>query len=101
MLSPLRQVPSAITGEQTTPAPVRPFLPPSSPQPLRLAPALGAPTPAGRRSRVALYSHDTMGLGHRRRNLLVAHALAGAPLHASTLLVVGASASVAWPQPPG
>jgi predicted glycosyltransferase len=59
------------------------------------------PAQTGRRSRVALYSHDTMGLGHRRRNLLVAHALAGAPLHASTLLVVGAAASVAWPQPPG
>jgi predicted glycosyltransferase len=40
--------------------------------------------------RVALYSHDTMGLGHLRRNLLVADALARPPLYASNLLITGA-----------
>lgn len=103
MLSPLRQVPTAITGEEAAHLPVHQFFASSLAEALR--PRLPAPVATqsrfGRRSRVALYSHDTMGLGHRRRNLLVAHALAGAPLHASTLLVVGAAASVAWPQPPG
>jgi predicted glycosyltransferase len=43
-----------------------------------------------RRVRVALYSHDTMGLGHLRRNLLIAQALAESPLNATTLLITGA-----------
>ncbi len=43
-----------------------------------------------RRVRVALYSHDTMGLGHLRRNLLLAQALAESPLQATTLLITGA-----------
>jgi len=42
------------------------------------------------RLRVALYSHDTMGLGHLRRNLLIAQALAESPLQATTLLITGA-----------
>jgi len=29
-----------------------------------------------RRCRIVLYSHDTMGLGHMRRNILIAQALA-------------------------
>jgi len=37
-----------------------------------------------------LYSHDTMGLGHMRRNLLIAETLAGASLEATVLLVCGA-----------
>ncbi|MGI9455654.1 MAG: glycosyltransferase family protein [Aeoliella sp.] len=40
--------------------------------------------------RVALYSHDTMGLGHLRRNLLIADSLAGLPLRATNLLITGA-----------
>lgn len=40
--------------------------------------------------RIALYSHDTMGLGHLRRNLLIAKTLAAAPLNASNLLITGA-----------
>lgn len=50
-------------------------------------PAFYAP-PGG--MRVALYSHDTMGLGHLRRNLLIADAMSEAPLSASSLLITGA-----------
>lgn len=46
--------------------------------------------PQQRRPRVALYSHDTMGLGHLRRNLLIAQALAKSPLQATSLLITGA-----------
>lgn len=40
--------------------------------------------------RVALYSHDTMGLGHMRRNLLLAQALQHSPLRAVVLMIAGA-----------
>ena len=43
-----------------------------------------------RNYRVALYSHDTMGLGHMRRNVLVAQALARSRLHAVVLMIAGA-----------
>lgn len=53
-----------------------------------------APHPAqaglARGLRVMLYSHDTMGLGHLRRNMLVAEALAEPPNGATCLLVTGA-----------
>jgi predicted glycosyltransferase len=39
--------------------------------------------------RIALYSHDTMGLGHKRRNLLIAQTLARSLPHASILLISG------------
>src|SRR2546427_6931474 len=42
------------------------------------------------RCRVALYSHDTMGLGHMRRNLLLAQALRHSRLQAVGLLIAGA-----------
>jgi predicted glycosyltransferase len=40
--------------------------------------------------RVALYSHDTMGLGHMRRNLLLAQALRHSRLRALVLMIAGA-----------
>jgi predicted glycosyltransferase len=43
-----------------------------------------------RQYRVALYSHDTMGLGHMRRNLLLAQALQHSPLRAVVLMIAGA-----------
>ena len=58
-----------------------------------------APSAAG--PRVALYSHDTMGVGHMRRNLLIAQALAAPPLSASVLLVAGAKEATAFALPPG
>lgn len=39
--------------------------------------------------RIALYSHDTMGLGHMRRNLLLAEELAASPSHPNVLLISG------------
>lgn len=39
--------------------------------------------------RIALYSHDTMGLGHKRRNLLIAQTLARSLPQASILLISG------------
>ena len=46
--------------------------------------------PHGYRPRVVLYSHDTMGLGHMRRNILIAQSLAQSELNVSVLLVAGA-----------
>lgn len=40
--------------------------------------------------RIALYSHDTMGLGHLRRNILIASVLAEAPINANVLVISGA-----------
>lgn len=54
-----------------------------------------------RRPRVALYSHDTMGIGHVRRNLLIAQVLAGPPLNATVLLIAGAKEASAFAVPPG
>jgi len=75
-----------------------------------LGPATGSSTqifqtpdtqPGKRRTRVAFYSHDTMGLGHLRRNLLVANALASSPHHAIPLLVAGVREATAFAMPPG
>ena len=44
----------------------------------------------GRTLRIVLYSHDTMGLGHIRRNLLVARALSESHLDVDILLITGA-----------
>jgi len=49
--------------------------------------------------RIALYSHDTVGLGHTRRNLLIAHTLVRHM--ADVLLVAGAPESTAFSIPQG
>ncbi|HEX7718550.1 MAG TPA: glycosyltransferase [Woeseiaceae bacterium] len=51
--------------------------------------------------RVALYSHDTMGLGHMRRNLLIAAALRHTELRPDLLLITGAITAGAFAVPPG
>jgi predicted glycosyltransferase len=51
--------------------------------------------------RIALYSHDTMGLGHLRRNLLIARIIAASHLRASILLITGAREASAFSMPPG
>ncbi len=50
--------------------------------------------------RVALYSHDAMGLGHLRRNIAIARALVESPLHPSVLILSGVreAASVRLPE---
>jgi predicted glycosyltransferase len=50
--------------------------------------------------RIALYSHDAMGLGHMRRNLLLANTLRRFPSRADVLLIAGAQELNFFPLPP-
>lgn len=50
--------------------------------------------------RVALYSHDTQGLGHVRRNSLIAAALVAGDPAIDVLLLNGAPEAAALPMPP-
>lgn len=70
-------------------------------------PTLGAAASApqltdmdGPQLRVALYSHDTQGLGHVRRNTLVAAAIVAARPNTDVLLITGAPEATALPLPP-
>lgn len=54
-----------------------------------------------RHLRIALYSHDTMGLGHMRRNLLLAETLAAAPERPAVLLISGSREISRFPLPRG
>jgi predicted glycosyltransferase len=60
-----------------------------------------AGTGGRRRPRIALYSHDTMGFGHVRRNILIAQALVASPLRAEVLLLSGIREAGAFALPPG
>ena len=51
--------------------------------------------------KVALYSHDTMGLGHIRRNMTIARTLAGPDVQASVLLITGANIATGFEMPQG
>jgi predicted glycosyltransferase len=51
--------------------------------------------------RVALYSHDTMGFGHLRRNLLIAGALRGLDPAPEVMMVAGMREAGAFTLPPG
>jgi len=51
--------------------------------------------------RIVMYSHDTMGMGHIRRNLLIAQALAKPPVKAQVLLISGIRQAGSFPLPPG
>ena len=53
------------------------------------------------RRHVALYSHDTMGLGHLRRNLAIAARLAQDPVPTSVLLISGIDGVDRGSLPPG
>jgi predicted glycosyltransferase len=54
-----------------------------------------------RKPRVALYSHDTVGLGHMRRNLLIAQTLMRSESPPVTLMVSGAREASTLPLPRG
>ncbi len=54
-----------------------------------------------RRWRIALYSHDTMGIGHMRRNTFIARLIADSPVPATMLLIAGAREAGCFPLPPG
>jgi len=58
-------------------------------------------TPDARKPRVALYSHDTVGLGHLRRNMLIARTLADSPIGANVLTIAGAVEARLFPTPRG
>ena len=58
-------------------------------------------SPPNRRWRIALYSHDTMGLGHKRRNLLIAQTLGASKLDADILLISGMRDASDLPTPDG
>lgn len=60
-------------------------------EPVRRARLLPMAGPTTRLPRVALYSHDTMGLGHRRRNLLIAEVMRRADVPPVTLTISGAT----------
>lgn len=67
-----------------------------------MRPLLAAlPKHTQKRPRIALYSHDTMGLGHIRRNLLLAQALSGAALDADILLITSAREAGSFQLPEG
>jgi predicted glycosyltransferase len=51
--------------------------------------------------RVLIYSHDTYGLGHLRRSLLIAEGLASSPDFRSTLIATGSPRTQAFSLPPG
>ncbi len=53
------------------------------------------------RRRIALYSHDTQGLGHVRRNLAIAASLASGDPAPEILVITGAPAAGVLPAPPG
>jgi predicted glycosyltransferase len=50
---------------------------------------------------VASYSHDTLGLGHIRRSLLIAQAISQSRLCATTLIIAGAREAGVFPWAPG
>ena len=54
-----------------------------------------------RRLRIVLYSHDTMGLGHKRRNLLIAQALGASDINADILMISGMRDASDSPMPDG
>ena len=67
-----------------------------SPRQERLDPVPSAGSPM----RVLLYSHDSFGLGHLRRNLNIAEALTTANPEAVVLIVTGSPCATHFPMPP-
>lgn len=59
------------------------------------------PKPRNRKLRIALYSHDTMGLGHKRRNLLITQTLGSSALDADILMISGMSEANNFSMSPG
>lgn len=51
--------------------------------------------------RIVLYSHDTLGFGHLRRNLMIASALRESPMRPDILMIVGMREAGAFELPEG
>jgi predicted glycosyltransferase len=60
-----------------------------------------APARGGRAARIVLYSHDTLGFGHLRRNLLIAGALKSCAAAPEILMIAGMREAGAFELPPG
>lgn len=54
-----------------------------------------------RKWRIVLYSHDTMGLGHKRRNVLIAQTLGVSAINADILMISGMGDGNQFQIPPG
>lgn len=63
-------------------------------------PGVPSPSRPRRPRRIAFYSHDTQGLGHTRRNIAVAAAMAVAHPDTEFLLLTGAPEATVLPLPP-
>jgi nucleoside-diphosphate-sugar epimerase/predicted glycosyltransferase len=59
------------------------------------------PSPHSSAPRILLYSHDTYGLGHLRRNTTIAHAIRQQALKAQVTLLTGSPVATQWPFPEG
>ncbi len=99
--------PSSISEHPHQPASLRevhdprPRLDNTGDDPCRLLGGLAADNPHVRHPRIALYSHDTMGLGHLRRNLAIARALTQSSLRANVLLIAGVNTATVFKMPQG
>ena len=66
----------------------------------RSVPAMTQSVIESRRRRIVLYSHDTMGLGHTRRNMLIAQTLANSTSPVDILMITGMWEASKFPLPP-
>ncbi|MFQ5450957.1 MAG: glycosyltransferase family protein [Nitrospinaceae bacterium] len=64
-------------------------------------PFIRVPESPASQLRIVLYSHDTMGLGHLRRNMLIAKTLSSSPLQANILMISGSNVTTAFDIPSG
>ncbi len=55
----------------------------------------------GRPPRIAIYSHDTMGVGHMRRNLLISQSVIQSTPNSTVLMIAGAKEANAFAVPQG
>ncbi|MGF1541036.1 MAG: glycosyltransferase family protein [Pleurocapsa sp.] len=62
---------------------------------------MASPQPYQRKWRIVLYSHDTMGLGHKRRNLLIAQTLGISAINTDILMISGMGDGNQFQIPPG
>lgn len=69
--------------------------------PITLVRDAEGPRSDDRPPRIALYSHDTEGLGHVRRNLLIARALSGRGRNPIILMLSGVHEAAAFSMPEG
>lgn len=67
----------------------------------QLATTAGPVMPPRATPRIVLYSHDTLGFGHLRRNLMIARSLKASTPSPEILMIVGMREAGAFEMPPG